>query len=194
MDGTLYLALIIADSLFLVIWGAYERISAIRTGKAHAVEDRDRGSLVILYATILLGYGVGIPVAFTGFAKIEALFPYLSIAGFLIIAAGLTIRLVAKRTLDAQFTYTVKIIDNHRLITTGIYRYVRHPSYLGQSMIFLGCGVAFSNWLSILFLFVPNFLAGLYRISVEERVLMDHFADRYVEYMKRTKRLVPWVY
>ncbi len=195
MNDNLMLAIKIVTVVFLVIWGAYERISAIRTGKKHPHSaDTDKKSLLLLYAMILPGYGVAIPAAFTDFGRITALFPYLSLTGFAIIIAGLGIRLVAKRTLAGQFTYTVMIIDNHELITSGIYSRVRHPSYLGQSLIFLGCGIAFSNWISILFLFLPNFLAAFYRISIEEKVLLGHFTERYREYMARTKLLIPWIY
>jgi len=181
--------------LFLLIWGAYERISAIRKEKKNPhSENSDSNSLIIFYSTILLGYGVGIPVSITGYGTITAAFPFISAIGFILIASGLTIRLMAIRTLAEHFTYTVKIIENHRLITHGIYAYIRHPSYLGQSMIFLGCGLAFANWVSIVFLFVPNFIAALYRISIEEKVLIAHFSDQYREYMKHTRLLIPWIY
>ena len=181
--------------VFLVTWGAYERISAIRKEKkSSSSANRDRNSLIIFYVTIFLGYGVGIPAAFTGYGAIESFFPWLSLAGLLIVALGLAIRLIAIRTLAGQFTYTVKIIDNHRLITTGIYSSIRHPSYLGQSLIFLGCGIAFANWASITFLFLPNFIAALYRISVEEKVLIEHFSDRYRDYIAKTKLLIPGIY
>jgi protein-S-isoprenylcysteine O-methyltransferase Ste14 len=181
--------------VFLVTWGAYERISAIRKEKkSSSSENRDRKSLIIFYATIFLGYGVGIPAAFTGYGAIGLFFPWISLAGFIIVALGLTIRLVAIRTLAEQFTYTVKIIENHRLITTGIYSSIRHPSYLGQSLIFLGCGMAFANWASMTFLFLPNFIAALYRISVEEKVLIEHFPERYRDYIAKTKLLIPGIY
>ncbi len=79
-------------------------------------------------------------------------------------------------------------------MTSGIYEYIRHPAYLGQAMIFLGCGIAFSNWISILVLFLPTLIAAHYRISIEEKVLMGHFGDQYGEYMDRTRRLVPGIY
>lgn len=185
----------VLTTLFLMAWGAYERTSAIRKEKKNPhSENSDGHSLVIFYSTILLGYGIGIPVSFTGFGSITAAFPCLSAIGFIVIAAGLTIRLIAIRTLAEHFTYTVKIIDNHRLITSGIYKYIRHPSYLGQSMIFLGCGLAFANWISIIFLFLPNFIAALYRISIEEKVLINHFTSQYTEYMEHTKLMIPGIY
>jgi len=195
MDNVLYLIIKSATIIFLFAWGAYERISAIKKGKKHSdARDNDRNSLIIFYVTIFLGYGIGIPVSFTGYGRISILFPYISLLGFFIIALGLFIRLIAIRTLAEQFTYTVKIIDKHELIISGIYKYIRHPSYSGQALIFLGCGLAFSNWLSILLLFVPSFIASLYRMSVEEKVLMDYFSDQYADYMKETKRLIPLVY
>jgi protein-S-isoprenylcysteine O-methyltransferase Ste14 len=193
MNNTLTINII--NIIFLIVWGAYERISAIKKEKIHYNStDRDKNSLIIFYFTILLGYGIGIPLSFTNYGKILLFSPYLSILGFVIILIGLSIRLIAIRTLAEQFTYTVKIINNHKLITTGIYKYIRHPSYLGQSLIFLGSGIAFSNWLSILFLFMPNFIAALYRISIEEKVLIDYFSNQYNEYIKRTKLLIPWIY
>lgn len=194
MDYTLSAYIKTATILFLFVWGAYERISAVRKGRRHPGADgKDRNSLMIFYLTIFLGYGIGVPVSFTGYGTIEALFPYLSLSGFAVAAAGLAIRLTAIKTLAEHFTYTVKIIDNHRLITSGIYTHIRHPSYLGQSLIFLGCGIALSNWISILFLFLPNFLAALYRISIEEAVLREHFPE-YRDYMRTTKLLIPWMY
>jgi len=191
----LHFLMMCSNTAFLFIWGAWERISAIRKGKQHAeTADRDRGSLVILYGTIFLGYGVGIPVAFLGCGRMGAGFPWVSISGFCVILIGLAIRLTAIRTLAKQFTYTVRIVENHELITAGIYRHIRHPSYLGQSLVFLGSGLAFANWLSLAFLFVPIFLASFYRISVEEKVLSDYFGLHYAEYAAKTWRMIPWVY
>jgi len=192
-NGTLIINVI--NLLFLIIWSAYERISAIKKDKLHSnSENRDKSSLIILYFTIFLGYGIGIPMSFTNYGKISLFFPYLSLFGFAVMIIGLAIRLFAIRTLAEQFTYTVRIINNHKLITSGFYKYIRHPSYLGQSLIFLGSGIAFSNWGSILFLFLPNFIAALYRISIEEKVLIEYFSVEYQDYIKRTKLLIPWIY
>ncbi len=185
----------IATVLFMVLWGAYERISAIVKGRRHAqAPDSDRKSLGLLYASILLGYGFGIPLAFTGYGAVPSSLGFVSWGGLVLIASGLVIRLIAIRTLAEQFTYTVKIVDNHRLITSGIYRHIRHPSYLGQALIFLGCGMALANWISLLLLFVPVIPATLYRIAVEERVLKEHFPDQYADYAGRTGLLIPRVH
>ena len=181
--------------LFLFMWATYESYLTIRTAKKYShIENRDKNSMIILYITIITGYGVGIPISFTDYGAIESYYPYLSFVGFLIMIAGMSIRLIAINTLNTQFTYAVKILDNHQLITSGIYKYIRHPSYLGQSLVILGSAIAFSNYISIVILFIPFFFAVLYRISIEEKVLMNHFADAYLEYKKKTKLLIPLVY
>jgi len=180
---------------FLFMWGTYDSYSAFRKGKKYShIENRDKNSMTIMYITIFLGYGVGIPISFTDYGTIESYYPYVSFVGFLIIIAGMSIRLIAIKTLNTHFTYAVKILDNHQLITSGIYKYIRHPSYSGQLLIILGSGIAFSNYVSIVIIFIPFFLAVLYRISIEETVLMNYFTDAYLEYRKKTKLLIPWVY
>jgi CubicO group peptidase (beta-lactamase class C family) len=74
-----------------------------------------------------------------------------------------------------------------------LYGIVRHPSYLGSLLTFVGLGLALENWLSILVLVILPAAATFYRISVEEKVLIDHFGSAYTDYMSRTKRLVPGV-
>jgi protein-S-isoprenylcysteine O-methyltransferase Ste14 len=58
----------------------------------------------------------------------------------------------------------------------------------------LGLGLSLENWISILVAFIPMLLIRLYRIAIEEKVLIDHFGGEYLDYMKKTKRLIPKVY
>jgi protein-S-isoprenylcysteine O-methyltransferase Ste14 len=100
-------------------------------------------------------------------------------------------RLLKQRKL---FTVTVTIRENHAVKADGIYSVIRHPAYLGSIMSFMGFGISLNNWVSFIVVPLPVLLAMHRRISVEERLLTDHFGDEYREYMKKTKRLVPWVY
>jgi protein-S-isoprenylcysteine O-methyltransferase Ste14 len=61
-------------------------------------------------------------------------------------------------------------------------------------MTLLGIGLALGNWLSVLALFGIPLLALLYRISVEEKTLLEHYGEEYREYRERTKRLIPGIY
>lgn len=195
MENNIHNIIIIINISFLVIWGAYERISAIRKEKLTSnAGNNDQKSLIFFYSTIFLGYGIGIPINFTNYGNINLFFPYISMTGFVIILTGLIIRMMAILTLAEQFTYKVKIIENHKLIVKGIYKLIRHPSYLGQILIFLGSGLAFSNWISLIFLVIPILISTIYRIKIEEKVLIEHFSDEYINYTNNSKRLIPFVY
>ena len=78
--------------------------------------------------------------------------------------------------------------------TDGIYEWVRHPSYSGMLLVMVGFSATMSCFYSFLILVVPVFAAVLYRINIEEKVLINEFGDSYLEYKSRTKKLVPGIY
>jgi len=116
------------------------------------------------------------------------------IAGLILIICGLLIRWIAIVSLKHQFTVDVSITKDHRIIRKGIYRFVRHPAYAGSLLSFFGLGLCYANYLSILAIFVPICSAFLYRIHVEEKALIDHFGEEYVNYCASTKRLIPGIF
>lgn len=181
--------------LFAYVWGGIEIFQQIKQGKQNrGQKNYDKGSLMLLYGAIVMGYCIGIPFAFLPYGRMEWGEPYLAIFGLLIIFTGVSIRFVAMRTLSKHFTYVVSIGEQHELIERGLYRHIRHPAYLGELLIFLGIGLTFANWVSLVSLFVCSFIAFSVRMSVEEKALLEHFDTRYIEYQKRTWRLIPWVY
>jgi len=84
--------------------------------------------------------------------------------------------------------------ESQKLMRSGLYRMVRHPSYLGLLMVFVAIGIHSRNWISFVAAIVPTTAALIYRIHVEEIALRDAFGNEYVEYGRTTKRLVPGVY
>ena len=76
----------------------------------------------------------------------------------------------------------------------GFYKIVRHPSYLGLFMIFTGLAISMNSILSILVICLPVFLVILYRIYVEETVLSEEFGDKYRDYKKTTRKIIPFIY
>jgi protein-S-isoprenylcysteine O-methyltransferase Ste14 len=92
------------------------------------------------------------------------------------------------------FTVDVSIIEDHLLITNGLYRYLRHPSYTGLLITLLGAGLAMQNSWSLALLTIPFLIAITYRIKLEESLLLDEFGPAYEAYMKTTKRLIPLVF
>jgi protein-S-isoprenylcysteine O-methyltransferase Ste14 len=114
--------------------------------------------------------------------------------GSILAIIGLIIRVTSILTLKQQFTYTVTKIEDHKLIESGLYKIIRHPGYLGQLIIFLGISTSLSNWLSILLMIVPVLLGYLNRIIVEEKFMIEQMGQKYIDYQKRTKRLIPLIY
>ena len=115
-------------------------------------------------------------------------------AGFGLAAAGLAIRYLAIRTLGEFFSHELKIADGHRIVETGLYRRVRHPSYLGFAMICFGVPLLFGSVSIFLFILFPILAAVTVRILIEEKILLDHFGEDYRAYQARTKRLLPFVW
>jgi protein-S-isoprenylcysteine O-methyltransferase Ste14 len=114
--------------------------------------------------------------------------------GIALILIGIVIRAAAILTLRRYFTVQVTIQDSHELIDRGLYRFIRHPSYTGALISFIGLGFAFGSWLSLAIIAVAALIGFGYRIRVEEQALIGHFGDRYRDYASRTKRLVPGIY
>jgi protein-S-isoprenylcysteine O-methyltransferase Ste14 len=129
-----------------------------------------------------------------GFGSFSNLFPFLGYLGCLVMALGVTIRLIAVATLMQQFTTKVSILESHKIIDTGIYRILRHPAYLGYLASLLGIGLVLGNWVGLMGLVVLPLAGILYRIRVEESVLLGYFGSAYQEYANRTKRLLPGIW
>ena len=181
--------------LFAYVWGGMEIFQQVKQSRQKSGKtNEDRGSLLLIYGAIFLGYALGIPFAFAKYGRINWGAPYLAMTGLLVIFAGGWLRLSAMRTLKQHFTYTVSISEQQELIESGLYRLIRHPAYLGELLIFLGIGLAFANWISLASLVIFPLVAFSARIRVEEKALAGHFGERYAEYCKRSWRLLPWVY
>ena len=113
--------------------------------------------------------------------------------GIVIYATGGVLRLWPVFVLGRRFSGLVAIQPGHTLVTTGIYRVIRHPSYVGLLLIMLGWGLAFRSGVGVLLfaLLLPPLLS---RIRAEERLLETQFGDEYRAYVTRTSRLVPRIF
>ncbi len=184
------------EHALVFVWAASEIILAIvRRARGPTVTKADRASFAILWATI----GVAIPVALAipaskGICYLPGYRANWIRAGELLIIAGLVIRWAAILTLKDSFTVDVAVRSDQEVIDRGLYRLVRHPSYLGSLLSFVGLGLTFLTLLSLLTLVVPVTAAFLYRIHVEEQALRAGLGVGYASYASRTKRLVPFLF
>ena len=165
-----------------------------RCSRKDADSTKDAGSLHFLWIVILASISLGLnlgrrwPVAALPHGHLVA------ILGVVIFVAGLILRWYSIIQLGRFFTINVTIAEDHQLIESGPYRWVRHPSYTGALLAFLGFGFLLGNWLALFVIMVPIFFAFVYRMNVEERALKSALGDRYTSYARRTKRLVPFIY
>jgi len=182
-----------------IIWAIPEIRNTNRRRSKVPSSDKDRHSLLVVMAANYISIAAAVviklvPAADGSIGAVKMLSPFLGYLGCIVMILGMVIRWRAITTLKQQFTIDVAIVEGHKLVDTGLYAIIRHPAYLGGQLTLLGLGLALENWLSLLILFVLPMAAHLYRISVEEKVLVDHFASAYEDYMKRTKRLIPGVF
>ncbi len=181
----------------LLYWGwfASEIIVGVATRtKREGGKVRDRGSLLILWIVIAASITACVWIGESSTPDMPGASHALKIAALIVMLAGLAIRWSAIFTLGKSFSSNVAIHDSQRINRTGLYRFVRHPSYLGLLLVFLAIGLHSRNWIALAVVLVPTTSALLYRIHVEEAALAEAFGNEYLAYSKATKRLLPGLY
>lgn len=179
-------------AVFLFTFGPEFRVvSQARPAKN---QNTDRGSMLF----IMLAGWLGMMGAFT-VANIQAFVITHSqkqwfVAGLVLMLGGGLLRRHCWRMLGQHFTGDVKASADQPVIDRGAYRWVRHPSYTGGMLMYLGIGIALTNWLSLVIISVASAAAYVYRVRVEEKALQAALGGRYQEYMRRTKRFIPFVF
>ena len=155
---------------------------------------QDRGSIGILWAVIILSLTIG---KWIGEVEPHTIFhgaKWVGLASVIILAAALAFRWTAILTLGKSFSANVAIRNAQTLHTTGLYRFIRHPSYTGLIFIFVAEGLRTRNWIGFAVVLIPTTAALLYRIHVEEIALRSAFGEEYAVYTRTTKRLIPGIY
>src|SRR5438445_13363821 len=138
------------------IYGLSELYLALTRRSQTQAVSRDRRSLILLWTIIVVSLWFGIQMVwlFPG-----ATVPYprgFYLFGFLLFLGGLILRWYSIGYLGRYFTVDVSISAEHKLIDSGPYRFIRHPTYTGAVLSFLGLGFCLANWSAILFLSLPT--------------------------------------
>ncbi|MBE5979664.1 MAG: isoprenylcysteine carboxylmethyltransferase family protein [Paenibacillaceae bacterium] len=185
------LLLMIAAEAFIVI---YTHPKDRRTDKTNK---RDKGTkwllIINFYVCIYLSFFM---VGQKGWdsvlnTKLPVVVTY---SGIILILAGIMIRLRAVLTLKRSFTLSVQTSKEQHLITTGIYKKVRNPAYTGSICSLVGTAIGLRGEIALAMVFIFSIICYSARISVEEKVLRNHFGNEFTEYEKRTYRLIPYVW
>ncbi len=176
------------------LYGFFEVFMNLRQRrKNNAISTKDKGSLWLLYSLITLGYALSFSIGATKIGRVYYWNTFFAI-GMALVVVGFIIRIHSIRTLKQYFTYSVAKVENHKIIATGLYKFIRHPGYLGQLMIFLGISISVSNWFSILFMMIPITIGYLYQIRIEEKFMSEQLREDYIVYQEHTKKIIPLLY
>ena len=113
--------------------------------------------------------------------------------GLVLIVLGFLLMQIAEKYLDKQFSVEVAIQEDHQLIQTGPYAYVRHPRYLGIVTFFLGISLVFQSLLAII-LVAGLFLVLIWRVNAEEALMKKEFGEQWDAYCEKSWRMIPFVF
>jgi len=178
-----------------VLWIAFEAVASRTRRSGDPARARDRGSFRLLIILLWLALGLDFALSF--------LLPQASIlwhrtvvffVGIGLMLAGIAFRFYAMSVLGRFFTYDVAVHAGQTVIEVGPYRYIRHPSYTGALITLVGLGLALGNWAGLFAVLGLMAVAYGYRISVEEAALLAALGDPYKHYMRRTRRLIPFLF
>ncbi|HET6312349.1 MAG TPA: isoprenylcysteine carboxylmethyltransferase family protein, partial [Chloroflexia bacterium] len=173
----------------LVVLWALTELFVGRLG-LHAVSlESDRGSALAVLASAALAWTLAMGAGVVRLLPLGA--DWVRWAGLGGMAAGLTLRVFSILWLGPMFTRLVQILPGHRLVTSGPYRFVRHPSYSGLLLFFTGVGLALGDWLAVAIMVLVPVLGVLYRIRVEEKALLGAFGEEYQAYRCKVSSLLP---
>jgi len=169
-------------------------VAMLSRGNLSAGEREDRGNRWVLAVFTVIGLLMGWLPAYTDRLDVWTLDgAAIRWLGVVVSAAGGALRLWPVFVLGHRFSGLVAIQPGHTLVTTGIYRIVRHPSYLGLLVASLGWVLAFRSGIGVL-LTALTLVPLIARIRAEERLLLTQFGAEYDAYRGRTSRLVPGIY
>lgn len=175
----------------LVIWALFELRQALN--RRAGATSMDRGSLAVVRVSAVAGAllaAVLVRVSATAFPATLAVFA----VGLLLIWSGIALRVWCFQTLGRYFTFTVMTSPDQRVVDSGPYRLLRHPSYAAILLILAGIGLTYGKWLSLAALVVLPLAGFVNRIRIEESALSATLGNAYTTYASRRRRLIPFVW
>ena len=185
----------------LIFWGAWAswilpEVVAWRLKRStDSSKARDRGSLNLI--AVLWWTGIAMDFSLSLLLP-QAAIPWkrtsLFFVGICLMLLGIALRWYSAALLGKYFTFDVAIQSGQILVEVGPYHYIRHPSYSGALLTLLGFGLALGNWAGLAANLSCMGFAYAYRIAVEEAALASALGEAYNQYMRRTWRLVPFLF
>lgn len=184
--------LLTALGLALAAWIGFEIWLIIRD-RGKAFKARNSGAMTLVVA-IVVAVALAVLLYNLRLAPLPGGSEIHIALGAIIMCFGICLRLWAIDSLGDFFSTFIAVRGGQRLIVSGPYRLVRHPSYTGSLLGFVGFAVALGSAIGILVTFALVLMAYYRRMNAEERIMLSSFGLEYVAYMEKTKRLIPLIY
>jgi protein-S-isoprenylcysteine O-methyltransferase Ste14 len=152
---------------------------------------REWGLLAVAFAGLWIVPGV---YALTGFPRVlnRPVVPSIAYLGVAVLCGALALFYRSHRDLGRNWSISLEIRSEHRLVRTGVYRLIRHPMYSSFFLLALAQILLLPNWLAGASGLVGVGVLYAFRIRQEERMMLERFGEDYRDYMASTKRLMPW--
>lgn len=184
-----YAVIVVLLQVFVVI-----RLPEVgsRRGKGKKIVPRERLTLVLLQV-IPLAIVIAAPYSDRRDIAVLGEFEVVRYLGLVLFSLGFIAMHWAEASLGKQFSVEVTIQDDHELVTGGLYRYLRHPRYLGIIIFTMGISLVYRSWLALI-LVAALALVLIWRIHDEEALLHQEFGTDWEAYSQRSWRLIPFVY
>jgi protein-S-isoprenylcysteine O-methyltransferase len=179
--------------LILVSLMAAMEIYASRLRRADA-PTRDRGSLLAVWGLIAIGYWAAFGLWGMPRTPGPRFGDWALWAGAAVALAGMALRVWSVATLGRYFTYVVKVTPDQKVVEAGPYRLLRHPSYAGAWLTGVGIGLSLRFALAPLIIAATQLAGYAIRMAVEEAALAEGIGEPYRAYMRRTKRMIPFIW
>lgn len=185
---------LLAFGIALLIWIASEIVGgriipSLRRGGSK-VEKRRRGLNVITWVGWVVFFAISLNLASLGIALLPDWAFFLGIATIMI---GVGVRQWAVAALGRYFSNVIGVQANQKVVQIGPYRFVRHPSYTGIFLIQVGIALALQSWAAVLAAGIIFGLVYGHRMLSEEKFLVKELGNDYLQYMNRTKRIIPFL-
>jgi len=185
MDPPVSVWIVYALWLALVVYLTVAAFGVKRDTQPHLVQSF--GLLLALVVSFLLPHVPGF--RFVNFAPVS---PAVSAVGVVLCVAGMAILVWARQHLGTNWSQTVAAKEGHELVTSGPYRFVRHPMYAGGLLACVGSVIVCGGpWIFLLVILGALFL---WRTSAEDKVMERQFPREFPQYERRTKKLIPFVF
>lgn len=134
------------------------------------------------------------PLEYLYFAAVLPRNALTAFSGASLAAAGILLFVWARRALQKNYSGHLSVKTDQTLVQNGPYRAIRHPAYAGYLLMALGIGLGYASLaglISFVILLIPGMI---YRMNAEEKLLIEHFGENYVNYARKTKRIIPGIW